>query len=170
MTGGPFHGTCHQWQFLIQWQIQWHSWFWLAMKHCFHSKSQWMTSCHWWQVLWNGLLINHILISPLDCSVRINHETRGIYTGIGKLTFFSHSGFSLEVASQQPLNSAQNLNKKNPSPKCVFMPLHQRCRRHYVSGLSVRPDFFVYAITQVLLNGISSNLVQGSTTRSRWTD
>ena len=32
------------------------------------------------------------------------------------------------------------------------------------------PDFFVYAITQVLLDGISSNLVQGSTTRSRWTD
>ena len=31
----------------------------------------------------------------------------------------------------------------------------------------VRPDFFVYAITQVLLDGISSNLVQGSTTRSR---
>ena len=32
------------------------------------------------------------------------------------------------------------------------------------------PDFFVYAITQVLLDGISSNLVQGCTTRSRWTD
>ena len=31
----------------------------------------------------------------------------------------------------------------------------------------LRLDFFVYAITQVLLNGISSNLVQGSTTRSR---
>ena len=31
----------------------------------------------------------------------------------------------------------------------------------------LRPDFFVYAITQVLLDGISSNLVQGSTTRSR---
>ena len=29
------------------------------------------------------------------------------------------------------------------------------------------PDFFVYAITQVLLDGISSNLVQGCTTRSR---
>ena len=33
-----------------------------------------------------------------------------------------------------------------------------------------RPDFFVNAITQVLLDGISSNVVQGSTTRSRWTD
>ena len=31
----------------------------------------------------------------------------------------------------------------------------------------LRPDFIVYAITQVLLDGISSNLVQGSTTRSR---
>ena len=28
----------------------------------------------------------------------------------------------------------------------------------------VRPDFFVYAITQVLFDGISSNLVR----RSRW--
>ena len=32
--------------------------------------------------------------------------------------FFSHSGFSL--ARQLPLNSAKNLNRKNPSPKCVF--------------------------------------------------
>ena len=60
----------------------------------------------------------------------------------------------------------------------IFMPPYRRCRRHYVSGLSVRPDFrpdlrpdfVVYAITQVLLDGISSNLVQGCTTRSRWTD
>ena len=55
--------------------------------------------------------------------------------------------------------------------ECIFMPPYRRCRRHYVSGLSVRPDlrpdFFVYAITQVLLDGISSNLVQGCTTRRR---
>ena len=54
----------------------------------------------------------------------------------------------------------------------VIMPPHRRCRRHYVFGLSVRPDgcpsgFFVYAITQVLLDGISSNLVQGYTPKSR---
>ena len=36
---------------------------------------------------------------------------RGIYTGIEKHRFFSHSGFSLEVARQLPLNSA----KKNPN-------------------------------------------------------
>ena len=24
------------------------------MKHCCHGISQWMSSCHWWQVLWNG--------------------------------------------------------------------------------------------------------------------
>ena len=51
---GPFNRTCHQWQLAIHWQIKWHSWFWLAMKHCCHGNSQWMTSCHWWQVLWNG--------------------------------------------------------------------------------------------------------------------
>ena len=53
----------------------------------------------------------------------------------------------------------------------IFMPPQRSCRRHYimyVSGLSarpdVRPDCFVYAITQVLLDGISSNLVR----RSSW--
>ena len=50
----------------------------------------------------------------------------------------------------------------------IFMPPNRRCRRHYVFGLSVRPDvrpdYFVYAITQVLLDGISSNLVR----RSSW--
>ena len=28
------------------------------MKHCCHGSSHWMTSCHWWQVLWNGPLIS----------------------------------------------------------------------------------------------------------------
>ena len=35
---------------------------------------------------------------------------RGIYTGIEKPRFFSHSGLSLEVARQLPLNSAKNPN------------------------------------------------------------
>ena len=40
-----------------------------------------------------------------------------------------------------------------------------------VNELGLNMLFFpVYAITQVLLDGISSNLVQGCTTRSRWTD
>ena len=34
--GGAFHRTCHHWQFVIHWQVKWHSWFWLAMKHCCH--------------------------------------------------------------------------------------------------------------------------------------
>ena len=50
---GPILRTYHQWQFFIQWQIKWNSWFWLAMKHCCHGSSHWMASCHWWQVLWN---------------------------------------------------------------------------------------------------------------------
>jgi len=44
-----------------------------------------------------------------------------------------------------------------------FMPPHQGCRRHYVSGLSVRPFVrpdFVYAITQEANCRISSNLVK----------
>ena len=66
-TRGPFHRTCHQWQFVIHWQIKWHSWFWLAMKHCCHGSSQWMTSCHWWQVLWNG---------PQKCTFAIDFVQR----------------------------------------------------------------------------------------------
>ena len=39
-TRAPFQRTCHQWQLAIQWQVKWHSGFWLAMKHCCHG------SCH----------------------------------------------------------------------------------------------------------------------------
>ena len=55
-TWAPFHRTCYQyqWQLAIQWQVKWHSGFWLAMKHCCHGNSHWMASCHWWQILWNG--------------------------------------------------------------------------------------------------------------------
>ena len=48
---------------------------------------------------------------------RLSH-IRAIYTGITKPEFFSHSGFSLEVARQLPLNTA-----KNPPPKCGFLKL-----------------------------------------------
>ena len=50
----PFHRPCHQSQLAIQWQVQWHSGFWLAMKHCCHGSCDWMASCHGWPVLWNG--------------------------------------------------------------------------------------------------------------------
>ena len=50
----PFHRTCHQRQPAIQWQVKWHSGFWLAMKHCCYGSCHWMASCNWWQVLWNG--------------------------------------------------------------------------------------------------------------------
>ena len=39
-------------------------------------------------------------------------KVRAVYTGIKKPEFFSHSGFSLEVARQLPLNTAKNLNRK----------------------------------------------------------
>ena len=31
-TWGAFQETCHHRQCVIHWQVQWHSWFWLAMK------------------------------------------------------------------------------------------------------------------------------------------
>ena len=39
-------------------------------------------------------------------------NNRAVYTGIKKPEFFSHSGFSLEVARQLPLNTAKNPNRK----------------------------------------------------------
>ena len=39
---------------------------------------------------------------------------RAVYTGIKKPEFFSHSGFSLEVARQLPLNTAKKPESKNP--------------------------------------------------------
>ena len=42
----------------------------------------------------------------------------------------------------------------------VFMPPYRRCRRHYVSGLSVRPDvcpdFFIYAIFTSLTRNLKN--------------
>ena len=43
-----------------------------------------------------------------------------VYTGIKKPESFSHSGFSLKVARQLPLNTP-----KNPPPQRDFLKLHQ---------------------------------------------
>ena len=51
------------------------------------------------------------------CSLIIN---RAVYTGIKKPEFFSHSGFSLEVARQLPLNIAKNPNRKTHLRSVVF--------------------------------------------------
>ena len=37
------------------------------------------------------------------------------------------------------------------------MPPYRRCRMHDVDRPDLRQDFFIYAITQVLPGGISSN-------------
>ena len=52
-----------------------------------------------------------------------------------------------------------------------FWARSAQCQGSKVNELGLNMLFFpVYAITQVLLDGISSNLLQGCTTRSRWTD
>ena len=45
---------------------------------------------------------------------------RAVYTSIKKPWFFTHFGFSLEVARQLPLNTAKNLNKKTHLRSVVF--------------------------------------------------
>ena len=48
------------------------------------------------------------------------YYTRAVYTGIKNREFFSHSGFSLEVARQLPLNTANNPNRKTHLRSVVF--------------------------------------------------
>ena len=51
---------------------------------------------------------------------RFNTEIRAVYTGTEKPEFFSHSGFSLEVARQIPLNTVKNRIEKPTSEVWFF--------------------------------------------------
>ena len=55
---------------------------------------------------------------PMYC--RFNTEIRAVYTGTEKPEFFSHSGFSLEVARQIPLNTVKNRIEKPTSEVWFF--------------------------------------------------
>ena len=46
--------------------------------------------------------------------------TSAVYTGIKKPKSFSHSGFSLKVARQLPLNTPKNLNRKTHLRSVIF--------------------------------------------------
>ena len=48
----------------------------------------------------------------------LNHSA--VYTGIKKTESFSHSGFSLKVARQLPLNTPKNLNRKTHLRSMIF--------------------------------------------------
>ena len=52
-------------------------------------------------------------------------ENSAVYTCIKKPESFSHSGFSLKVARQLPLNTPKNLNRKNPPPQRDFLKLRR---------------------------------------------
>ena len=56
------------------------------------------------------------LVKPGDC----NLYTSAVYTGIKKPESFSHSGFSLKVARQLPLNTPKNLNRKTHLRSVIF--------------------------------------------------
>ena len=65
----------------------------------------------WWLVWTDKLhLVKIITLEPF-------------YTGIKKPKFFSHSGFSLEVARHVSLNTAKKNESKNPPPKCGLLKL-----------------------------------------------
>ena len=54
---------------------------------------------------------------PIDC---INFNNIAVYTCIKKPKSFSHSGFSLKVARQLPLNTPKKTESKNPPPQRDF--------------------------------------------------
>ena len=57
----------------------------------------------------------------------LSFHMRAVYTGIKKPEFFSHSGFSLEVARQLQCTPKhwKKPELKNPPLKCGFMKLHR---------------------------------------------
>ena len=65
-----FHSLSSEFHSIL---VKWHSWFWMAMKHCCHGNSQWMTNCQWWKVLWNA--------PPPPRRVKIHYSTNGISSG-----------------------------------------------------------------------------------------
>ena len=48
-------------------------------------------------------------------------STSAVYTGIKKTKSFLHSGFSLKVARQLPLNTPKNLNRKTHLRSMIFL-------------------------------------------------
>ena len=69
---------------------------------------------------WNNL---HLWISlrllQLLCTC-IQVYSSAVYTGIKKPESFSHSGFSLKVARQNPLNTKKKTNRKKPTSAAWF--------------------------------------------------
>ena len=77
---------------------------------------------NWW---WQEFHQNEWLICIMNVSCetiwkRGRWNIRAVYTGIKKPEFFSHSGFSLEVARQLPLNCKKNWIEKPTSEVFFF--------------------------------------------------
>ena len=53
-------------------------------------------------------------------TLKLNWAMSAVYTGIKKPESFSHSGFSLKVARQLPLNTPKNLNRKTHLHSVIF--------------------------------------------------
>ena len=65
-----------------------------------------------------------VLISAQDILGNVTNGLRNyisaVYTGIKKPESFSHSGFSLKVARQLPLNTPKNPNRKTHLRSVIF--------------------------------------------------
>ena len=70
------------------------------------------------------------LIAQEILSVDITLESleiySAVYTGIKKPESFSHSGFSLKVARQLPLNTPKNPNRKTHLRSVIFLKLRRK--------------------------------------------
>ena len=67
----------------------------------------------WLENLWHGFAF---FTGPSMIFLNIS----AVYTGIKKPESFSHSGFSLKVARQLPLNTPKNLNRKTHLRRVIF--------------------------------------------------
>ena len=78
----------------------------------------------------HGMIINQGLKqSKAPKAMTSDHPLIGlnsaVYTGIKKPESFSHSGFSLKVARQLPLNTKKKNESKNPPPQRDFLKLRR---------------------------------------------
>ena len=75
---------------------------------------------------WNPIHFNNFEPKSLLIAVQTSHHKlfyaiiSAVYTGIKKPESFSHSGFSLKVARQLPLNTPKNPNRKTHLRSVIF--------------------------------------------------
>ena len=82
----------------------------------------WQITCREWHCpLTSRFLTSFELVITTKFRIADEYfQIRAVYTGIRNPESFSHSGFSLKVARQLPLNTPKNLNRKTHLRSVIF--------------------------------------------------